>query len=136
MTTDPFVSVEAAIAADDLDRAADLVERLAEALVAGRRPWLLYYAAWVASALRQQRLAALTLARAASAFEAAPQVPQRDRGRILVRLAQGVVAERDGRLDDARAAFADARALLSSARRLPDGVHSQEAQRWRSNDPS
>jgi ATP/maltotriose-dependent transcriptional regulator MalT len=82
MATDPFVSVDAAIAADDLDRAADLVERLAEgfvagtqprsptlrqletllgklAPVAGRRPWLLYYAAWVASALRQQRLVEL-----------------------------------------------------------------------------
>src|SRR5262245_6823764 len=47
--------------------------------IAPARPWLLYYQAWVAAALRQQRLAELTLERAWKAFSAEPPGPERER---------------------------------------------------------
>src|ERR1051326_1814784 len=94
-------SIDVALARGRIDEAADLVEQAASAFVsgtsmeavpldrleagmhrvsavAGDRPWLLYYQAWVAGSLRQQRLAGLTLERAAAGFAAQSPGPQRD----------------------------------------------------------
>jgi DNA-binding SARP family transcriptional activator len=104
--------------------------------IADKRPWLLYYQAWVAASLRQQRLAELTLERSWRAFCAEPAGPERSRALKLVRLAQAVVAERDGRLADARARFSEARALLGAAERPPGAVDAADAARWLACDPA
>ena len=152
-------AVEAALAAGRLDAAASAVEAAAALLIsepgyggvpferleawmrslgaiAPARPWLLYYQAWVAAALRQQRLAELTLERAWKAFSAEPPGPERERALRMVRLALAVVVERDGRCAEARSHFAAARALLGAADRLPSAVTRQDAERWLSCDPS
>jgi DNA-binding SARP family transcriptional activator len=104
--------------------------------VAPARPWLLYYQAWVAAALRQQRLAELTLERAWKAFSAEPAGPERERALRMVRLALAVVLERDGRYAEARRHFAAARALLGATDRLPSAVSPEDTSRWLSCDPS
>lgn len=157
--TGPGAAVEAALAAGQLDEAASAVEAAAGTFmsepwhdgvplerleswmrrlgaIAEKRPWLLYYQAWVAASLRQQRLAELTLERTWKAFCAAPAGPERSRALKLVRLAQAVVAERDGRLADARARFSEARALIGAASRPSRAVDAGDVERWLSRDPS
>lgn len=150
-------AVDAAFEAGDLDRAAELVEEAGRALYAGRlripldrlegwlaklragideRPWLLFCQSWVWNSQRRIALAAVALTRAERLFASQPDSPERARGLVLVKLAQGVVAERAADFAAAREAFAAAREHLGAPARAEPWIGPDAAARWRSRDPS
>ena len=157
MRADEFrEAVSAALGADQLDQAAELVETAAEAFhrggidlrvdvleawmerlrpVASGRPWLLYWQAWVHQSQGDLTQADVALRRAEALFATWPDGPDRDRAQSLVHLALGVIAERDGRLDQARAELAVARQLLAWPGGIPSLVSATDAVRWRALDP-
>lgn len=149
--------IDAAFAGGDLDRATELVEAAGQALFLGRlqipldrlegwldrlrpwvqeRPWLLYYQAWIWSGQRRHALASVALRRVEDLVRREAATPGRAQALIAVKLAQGVVAERDANLVAAREAFAAARQLLGESRYPEPWIDPADAERWRSCDPS
>jgi DNA-binding SARP family transcriptional activator len=151
--------IDAALSSGEFDRACRLIAGAAADFVAGRTlrnlsitrlrswlrratvsgsdsPWLLYYQAWVAAALREQVLARHTLERAEHAFAAQPPSDDRDAALRLVALGRATVAQRDGDEAGARAAFASAAGLMVSEADLPGVIDASDAARWTASDPS
>jgi DNA-binding SARP family transcriptional activator/tetratricopeptide (TPR) repeat protein len=149
-------AVGAALESGQLERAADLVETAAEAFhrgdvdlrvdvleawmdrlrpVSRDRPWLLYWQAWVHQSQGDLARADVALTAALALFATRPEGADKDRALALVQLARGVVAERDGRLDQARAELAAARRLLGWPAGVPSLVADADGDRWRALDP-
>lgn len=149
-------AVNAALDDGRLDRAAELVETAAEAFhggdldlrvdvleswmarlrpVARNRPWLLYWQAWVHQSQGELTLADVALKQAERLFGGLPSGSEKDRATALVHLALGVVAERDGRLHEARVHLASARHLMAWRAGVPSLVADADAARWGDLDP-
>ncbi|MGH8958231.1 MAG: tetratricopeptide repeat protein [Acidimicrobiia bacterium] len=117
-----------------LDRLEDVLRRLEQ--LDPENPWVLFYLAWVWSTRRRHTLALVTLRRADQQFRARwdETIPAGRRVRFLVKMAEGVILEREGILADARLAFNEA--IEWSDGPPTDRVRSEDEERWIVHDPS
>lgn len=117
-----------------LDRLEGVLRRLEQ--LDPEDAWVLYYLAWVWSTRRRHTLALVTLRRADQQFRIrweADTVAGR-RVRFLVKMAEGVILEREG-------VFAEARLAFEEAIDWSDGpgasrTRNEDEQRWVAHDPS
>lgn len=149
--------IDAAFDRGDADAATALVERAGQQLLAGRldipldrleawlerlrdrlqsRPWLLYSQSMLWNGQRRLALAGVALARAERLFSELTDPVERERALTMVKLAQGVVAERGGNFAAARRHFAEARKLLPTAPVEESWFGASDVDRWRQQDPS